>query len=123
MVLVLQGPRPVEHHIDGGCPAFPPNGDSQEVERRRSRIRRPLDGGTASGTPFFLSCPTGAKRAFLPVVCFRKIITIQRLQMFLFRPTPKATGVIREWVEEGGAVIVKERMRLDLKRLRHIEFP
>lgn len=28
-----------------------------------------------------------------------------------------------EWVEEGGAVIVKERMRRDLKRLRHIEFP
>lgn len=43
--------------------------------------------------------------------------------MFIFYPIPKATGVTRGWVEEGGAVIVKERMRLDLKRLRHIEFP
>lgn len=77
-----------------------------------------------SGTPLsFLSVPTGANRADLPLFAFGKIITFQRLQMLIFRATPTATGVIREWVEEGGAVIVKERMRLDLKRLRHIEFP
>lgn len=38
----LQGSCPVQHHIDGGSPANPPNGDGQEVEIQRSRISQPL---------------------------------------------------------------------------------